>query len=242
MKAVIGVPGKWGSKDEILPLILATNEDFICAGSSLINTQTQALFELEVYGYNPDLKISYTYCGRKTFTEQDIRSIDEHTYTVYIIGEAGTPGLAYELLKAGNALLNAGGMAVKVESSGIAHLKQHWQRLMADNDIMALYQAFTTIAKSTQFYLSYGMQVMGYPEGQIFFIGEDGENGEQLKVLDVFLTSVLIDQSILNSECTFSLSKHQIPYQLKHVYYDKYPEDDLFFNPQGIWQLTQVNE
>ena len=118
MTAVIGVPGYWESKEEIIQQIIAGNDDFICAGSTLINTKTQALFELEVYDYDPDLKISYAYCGRRTFTDEDVQAVDEHTYTVYVIGESGSPTLARELLKAGGAVLKAGGVAVKIESSG----------------------------------------------------------------------------------------------------------------------------
>ncbi len=237
MKAVIGVPGYWKSREEIVKQIVANNEDFICAGNTLINTQTQALFELEIYPHDPDLKISYTYCGRKTFTDADIAAVDQHTLTVYIIGEAGNPELARELIKAGGALLNAGGIAVKIESSGVAHLKKDWMYFVKNDELVDLYKAFVTVAKSTQFYLSYGMQVLGYPEGQVFFIGEDGLSRGELQVLDVFLISLLIDEPKLENDHTFGLNAAQPKYTLKHVYYDKYPEDDLFFNPQGIWQL-----
>jgi hypothetical protein len=239
MKAVIGVPGYWTNQEEIGKLIGACNEDFICAGSTLINTKTQAFFELEVYDHDPDLKISYAYCGRKTFSDEDIQAVDKHTCTVYIIGEAGTPGLASELVKAGGALLNAGGIAVKIESSGVAHLKKDWLKFIEKNDLMDLYQAFVTIVKDHHFYLSYGMQVIGYPEGQVFFVGEGGANDGQLHLLDVFLISLLMDDLQLDNDHTFALAAEKPQYVLKHVYYDKYPEDDLFFNPHGVWQLTR---
>ncbi|WP_299459873.1 hypothetical protein [uncultured Microscilla sp.] len=239
MKAVIGVPGYWKSHEEIPKLIAACNDNFICAGSTLINTKTQAFFELEVYDHDPDLKISYAYCGRKTFTDEDIQAVDKHTCTVYIIGEAGTPAFASELLKAGGALLNAGGIAVKIESSGVAHLKKDWQRLIENNELIDLYRAFVTIVKDHHFYLSYGMQVIGYPEGQVFFIGDNGVNDGQLQVLDVFLVSLLMDDLQLANDHTFALTTEKPKYVLKHVYYDKYPEDDLFFNPHGVWQLTK---
>ena len=239
MKAVIGVPGYWKNREEIVKKVAASNKDFICAGSTLMNTQTQAFFELEVYDHDPDLKISYTYCGRKTFTDQDIAAVDRHTFTVYIIGEAGTPELARELIKAGGTLLNAGGIAVKIESSGIAHLKKDWMYFVKNDELIDLYKAFVTVAKSKQYYLSYGMQVMGCPEGQVFFIGTDGISRGEFQVLDVFLISLLIDDPKLENNHTFALDTAQPKYTLTHVAYDKYPEDDLFFNPQGIWQLRQ---
>lgn len=240
MTAVIGVPGYWKNKEEVMQQITAHNNEFICVGSTLINTKTQALFEIEVYDHDPDLKISYAYCGRRTFTDKDVQAVDKHTYTVYIIGESGSPALAYELVKAGGAVLNAGGIAVKIESSGVAHLKKDWLNFIKKDDNLELYKAFVTIVKDKQFYISYGMQVIGYPEGQVFFVGEDGVEGGQLQVLDVFLVSMLIDDLQLADDHTFALSDKNPKYLLKHKYYDKYPEDDLFFNPQGIWQLRKM--
>ena len=52
---------------------------------------------------------------------------------IYIVCDGGSIELAQQALLLGQALMKAGGLAIKVETSGLTHLKSDWLSYNAEN-------------------------------------------------------------------------------------------------------------
>lgn len=69
-----------------------------------------------------------------SLTDEDWRAIDEHRAVAYVLSPPidGGTDVAAMMLRLGAALLDAGAVALKCESSGIAHGTARWRSLAAD--------------------------------------------------------------------------------------------------------------
>ena len=52
-----------------------------------------------------------------------------------------------ELIDVGVGLLKAGGLAIKIETAGIAHTKEDWYQLLENQDYFSLYSHFVVLIK-----------------------------------------------------------------------------------------------
>ncbi|MDQ7862244.1 hypothetical protein RCO48_18265 [Peribacillus frigoritolerans] len=116
---------------------------------------------MEIHDYEPTLKESFSYASKDAFSENALEDINGHTFTVYIIADVSDTGTVIDLIDAGAAILKAGGMAVKIETAGIAHSKEDWQHLHQSPDILSVYAHFVTIIGEEDYYCSFGMKAFG---------------------------------------------------------------------------------
>jgi len=89
------------------------------AGYIIHNAKKDIGFQVEVYEHDPNLREAFSCASRDTFDESLLEEIERHTLTVYVRANVnGFEGLK-EVVDVGAALLKAGGLAVKIETSGI---------------------------------------------------------------------------------------------------------------------------
>src|SRR5438105_3741668 len=99
-------------------------------------------------------------------SREDIAAIAAHSFTLYIVGEGGSTGRARAVMHAAAGLLRAGGIAVKVESAGVAHNATDWLALATDASDFAMYRAYVTFIGQGdgKTYYSCGTHNLGYPD------------------------------------------------------------------------------
>jgi hypothetical protein len=234
-KIIIGIPGFWKDRSDIVKALAEKSGGYLFLGGMLSKINTKDFFEMEIYDHDDGLKKAFSYAGN--FTTEQLDAIERHTCTLYIIGKGGSIEYANKILDAGVALLNSGGVAIKVESSGIAHTPQHWTSLAEAREPYHTFRAFVTFAGEEKYYYSCGMHCLGYPDVVVLRNGEN--SSEVAKLMETFLLYNLYEKPTLKSGETFSIDANSPHYVLSHKPCTNFEVEHLFYNPYGVWELKK---
>lgn len=150
---IIGIPGLWPTRTDLITSVVSKTDGLILAGMVLYDQKTKKSWQADIYEHDPNLPQAFTFAGMGQIPEQDLEAIASHTRTLYVIGSGGTPELAQAMLEVTARLLNAGGLAVKVETAGVAHTKEAWQ-YFATQQNMLLCDAYTAYIGTKELYYS----------------------------------------------------------------------------------------
>lgn len=234
-KIIMGVPGLWKDRSDIVKGITEKSGGYLFIGVILNKMGTEDFFELEIYEHDNQLKKAFSYAGN--FTKEQLDLISRHTHTIYVIGDGGNIEAANKMLDVGKALLSSGGLAIKIESSGIAHTSDSWINLAKGKELYHTFKAFVTFAGEEKYYYSCGMHCLGYPDVTLLRNGETWS--EAANLMETFLLYNLYENPILKSGETFSIDAKSPYYVLNHKICEHFQENHLFYNPYGIWELKK---
>lgn len=234
-QTVIGVPGRWPNRSDIVTSIASRSGGYLFAGVIMIKTGTTDGFTLEIHERDPDLKNAFSIAGRGRLTNEDLEAIASHTFTLYLVAEGGTVEVAKGLLHAANGLLKAGGMAVKIESTGVAHRADQWAEFCAQNHSGNLLKTYVTYVGGHGVYYSCGMHNLGHPDA---VVEADIPPNDAARLLHTFVGYLLVEHPKLNDSETFSVDADAPRYRLFHEPCTMYEAGDLFHNPFGVWKLV----
>lgn len=125
-ETVLCVPGLWSDRADLLKRIVQDSGGYLFAGCILMHMETKEFFELQVEGPDPRMADAFAAAGRHWATAEDLARIASHNFVLYLVGPGGSRERAESFMRAASGLLKAGGLAVKVESSGLAHDRGKW--------------------------------------------------------------------------------------------------------------------
>jgi len=191
-------------------------------------------FTLEVYEHDPNLKNAFAIAGQGRLSDEELEAIGSHTFTLYLTTEGGSVEAAKKLLHAGNALLKAGGLAVKVESAGTAHRADQWDEYCAHDHFGNLLQAYVSYIGSKGVYYSCGMHNLGHPDA---VVEAKIPPNDAARLLHTFVGYLLVENPKLKDGETFSTDADSPRYRLFHEPCRMYKAGDLFHNPFGVWRM-----
>ena len=143
-QTVIGIPGRWLNRSDIVTSIASRSGGYLFAGMVLMRIGTKDDFILEIHEHDPNLKTAFSIAGRGRLTDEDLETIGSHTFTLYLVAQGGSIDAAKKMLHATNGLLKSGGLAVKIESTGTGHRSDQWAEFCAHDHRGSLLQAFVT--------------------------------------------------------------------------------------------------
>ena len=234
---IIGVPGLWETRSDIVKAIASKSGDFIFAGLVLMNTATKDSYTLEVYDRDPGLAHAFEIAGRSLLIKEDIQKIAAHRSTLYVLSSDVSVEDARRMLGVGRALLNAGGLAVKVESTGVAHSAAQWNAYAESNDLFQLYCAFVMLIGGDEYNYSCGMHNFALPDTSV-----DCQLGleEGPDLINRFNYFQLAGSPVLADGDTFSATVDAPRYRLKKEICEAYEPDHAFHNPFGRWHLVRA--
>ncbi|AMM94790.1 hypothetical protein UP17_21870 [Peribacillus simplex] len=228
---IIGIPGKWKDRAELIQTVASQSEGYLLAGNIFHNKDKNITFQAEIQDYEPTLKETFSYASKDALSERLLAEISEHTFTVYIIADTGN---VTDLIDAGAAILRAGGMAVKIETAGIAHSKEDWQKLHQSPDILSVYAHFATIIGEEDYYCSFGMKAFGLPDAVTL---NTMSPKEAASLLNTFNFYHLGERPLFTTGETFSIQQDAPDFILTGLQDFRYEEDHPFYNPFGLWNL-----
>ena len=234
VEIVIGIPGKWQTRNDIVRDIASKSEGLLFAAMVVMDTATNESYRLEVYDNNPHLAEAFALAGRQSLTESDIQAIQSHTFTLYLIAKGGSLEKAQEVLSVGSRLLQAGGLAVKVETTGKAHSAKDWFALTEAHNETALYHAFVTLVGDERGYYSCGMHNLGHRDA---LVKGSITADDAARLLQTFLLYALVEKPAIEDGHTFGEDQQSPRYYLRSVPCETYPTGDPFHNPYGMWEL-----
>jgi hypothetical protein len=236
MDIVLGIPGLWPTRSDLIRSVASQTDGLLLAGFVLLDTKSNIGYQVDIYEHDPALVRAFRVAGAGWIDDAMLETIARHTRTLYLIGPGGTPELALEMMKVTAQLLNAGGLALKVETAGVAHSKETWQGF-ATHGISSLSSAFTAYVKGHESYYSCGMHNLGLPDAAV---SADMDNGEASQLLRTFLAYISTEHPVLADGHTFSVDAQSPRYRLTHQEDSTHPADNPFHNPHGLWRLSPV--
>lgn len=231
---VLCIPGPWQSRSALLEALIHGNSGYLFAGQVLMHMETKQACELEFHAHDPRMGAAFRAAGPHWVATPDMQDIDAHASVVYLVINGGTAIQAEALMQAAAALLDAGGLGVKVESSGIAHSPSAWRDLCADLHLFSAHRAYVLYITGPQVY-SCGMHNLGLRDA---IVENDGDTAEAIELIRVFTRYLFTESPIIRAGQTFGTGRDAPTYRLSDDVGPHYEDDSLYANPYGFWRLV----
>lgn len=188
----------------------------------------------------------------RTFTDDDERSVLEHTAVAYVLSPPLTRDEAQSLsartLRLVARLFDAAGaVAVKGDSAGIAHGRAAWMNLARRHDAGDALARAAALASAwvrrplgdedRDVVYSCGMHLLGEPDVEVPATMSPLEAVRWIDALTMYQLSEAPPEGIRDGE-TFRPSDTDVRRKVTRVACERYEDDDFFFNPYGYYALA----
>lgn len=235
---VLCVPGLWAKSSD--PIVACAPQGYIWAGPKSVvldpATSRRRPFEVEASDPDPSMREAFEICSGGRLPPDVLARIGAHTLTLYAVtSEPPSAGLCLELMRFAGALLEAGGLAVMVETCGVAHSAERWREFLSMKPAeIAAYHALTIRVADPEGGRSYtcGLRHFGLPDARI-----EGATAEATKILDVLGKYMVFERPEIRDGQTFSVSQDAPVYRLRREKDLLFPPEHLYHNPHGAWRL-----
>jgi hypothetical protein len=235
---ILCVPGTWESRQSFLEAVVSTTRgEFMFAGMLLAHPGGNDHVELEFAGPDERMAEAFEYAGQGRLSDDTLNKLGEHRSVVYLYFPLDIFAQRSRLLKFTAVVSRCGGLAVKLENSGIAHEWERWFALLGSDDSFAAYCACVVLAGDERSYYSCGMHCFGLPDAQL---SREFDVAEAADLLNQFNYHQIADQPNLASGHTFSLTADSPRFRLDLVADERHSDEELFHNPHGLWNLTRA--
>lgn len=206
----------------------------------LFDSQEKRHCILEVVDHDPKMYEAFAIAGRPTgYSAAALSKIAAHKLVVYITAETGNLADAKYLADTAAMLLHAGGLGVKVETTGKAFEKEQWLEQLTDFEEYKLYPLFVldSIVDREQNVYSCGMHNLGQPDTIVSGVPFQ----EAVNLMQTFHYYQLMEQPVITNNQTFSTAPDAPVYIITEETEQPYQGDELFENPFGMWRLTPAS-
>jgi hypothetical protein len=166
--------------------------------------------------------------------ESEREQIEKYKVNICLTGRGGSIEAARQLMAAAAAVLTAGGAAVFIDNSGLAHGATDWFTLLESADNGGVYWAFVSTVRGDAELYSVGMHMLGCRDAIIPATGDDEFDYRTLHSFlgfTAFSGAKLRDGEVVSDT---SLPTFQVHAQTD----DRFPADAPMFNPYGRWRLV----
>lgn len=237
-RIIISIPISLNNRQAIAAALESKyGTDYVFIGRVFRSTITPDSCQIEIGDRDCELIDAFELVGQDKISVTTLQQLDRHQQIVYLISTATGYDACQEMARCTQALLNIGGIAVKVESAGIVHEKANWQANYDSNDAFDIYSLFVLLIEGDNCYYSCGMHNFGKADVAIS-LTED--IGLAIYVMNVFNYYRLTESPILQDEHTFRPDIESPTYRLKWIEDLEYESDSLMYNPHGKWYLARV--
>lgn len=230
---ILCIPGPWKTREElILALVTAHGGRYLMAGFILRDTQDDDSLTIEWEPHDPRMARAFQCCGHD---ENTMAALVAHGSVVYIHFPLDVPEQRERLLKYTDVLRKAGGIAVKLETCGLSHPWDRWFEWLSAPFINNHYRAVVVSVGGAGGWYSCGMHHFGQPDSAVNDARPDAK-----ETLEEFNKYILMESPTLSSGHTFSKDAESPRRRLRWTEDDRFPSDDLFHNPHGLWNLDTI--
>ena len=204
-----------------------------------MNVKEKKHFGIEFCERDEKMKEAFKFAGMVTrVSDNFITNIDNHKHNIYISAETGNLEDAKAIAFAATSILKAGGIGIKIETTGKAFEKDKWLKLTDTFEESSLYEMFVvdSITDTDGTVYSCGMQNLGYKDTIVSGL----EFQESVDVISIFSYYQIIDKPIISNNQTFSTAIDSPKFLITNE--TNYPNkgDELFGNPDGMWRLEKI--
>ena len=194
---VLCIPGPWQSRAEaIRALVDAHGGRYLMAGLLLYDSEGKDSVTIEWEEHDPRM-VNAFYCCQND--EKTMSALASHGSVLYLRFPMDITDQRERLLKYTDVLRKAGGIAVKLESSGISHPWSRWFEWLSSPFLHNHYRAAVIVAGDADGWYSCGMHQFGLPGATV-----PGDGEEVRETLEAFNKYLLIENPKLSTGHTFS--------------------------------------
>ncbi len=231
---ILAIPGPWRDRKELIGAIVKANAgQAIAAGMILMDVTAKRHAEFQVWERDDDLAQAMFKGSGKTLDADTVAAIERHAIVPTLTIDATAEGLAERLAFFSGVMRKAGGVAVKVDKSGVCHPWERWERRLTANPWDLYYALMVSVADAGRI-SSFGMKQFERPDASI----PEAGGPDVAQTLAAFNIYQWTEQPVFKDGHTFSPEADAQRYRLMHIEDHRYGQDHPYTNPQGLWQLT----
>jgi len=233
---VLAVPGLWKARTDAIAASM--DHGLLWSGEAglMLDAARGEHLSFELYPPDPRMALAFKIGSGGLLPKATLDQLARHTMTLYLVAEEpASVEVAFRAMRFAKALLDAGGLAVKAECSGVAHSAEAWRRLCELRlPELACYHGLTIRVREPKEHVTYssGMHQLGLPDAVV-----PGDAPAQSALLDLFAKYQLIEKPRLADGHTFSEAEDAPRYRLRFGEDTRFEKGDLFHNPFGRWRF-----
>lgn len=233
---VLCIPGPWRDGIDLLKAVISRppEGEFIYADGTLTQSSTSDHVLIEFFGPDPDMRRAFQIAGQGRMSQETLDAIAQHASVVFMELPANAIEDPERLTKFTSVIKQAGGLAVKVETSGVAHEWERWLKLLSGSTFDRYCSAVTLIGGDDDYYYSCGMHHFGLPECSLHRSIDPSQGAD---IIHRFNMYQIVEKPALASGHTFSLAADSPVFRLTREDDTRHDKDDRFHNPHGVWYL-----
>lgn len=234
MKTVLCLPGTWGDREEFRAA--CGRAGLAAAGAFIVDTLSGAHLEVDFQPRDERMREAFAASSGGEVEGAELEAIGEHRSVVYLLGDGGDLEKLRPMVQIAVRLLPYGALGIKVESAGVSAPIERWMELSVRFDPFGLIRCFVVAATTEDGAYSCGMHNLGLPDVEIAGVPP----AEASKTLDQFNLYQLVEHPSLKDGQTFAREQGARAFRLKKLACTRFPEDDPFHNPFGVWHLQST--
>ncbi|MDB5748027.1 MAG: hypothetical protein JWP72_2875 [Massilia sp.] len=230
---VLCIPGPWRDRKELTESIADSESGYQLIGGVLRDTFDGFACDLVLEGADPDLAAAFAKAGPHWAASSAMAAVADHDCVIYLAGKGGSRQAAESMMRAAAALVEAGGLGVKVDSTGIAHGPAYWFDICDKLEQLTAHRALVVYVMGKDDVFSCGMHNFGLPDAMTGAL----DKAAAADMLRTFTRYLLEQAPVLEDGHTFSVREGMPVYRVVKVPARDYGPDSLFNNPYGAWRL-----
>ncbi|OAB45515.1 DUF4261 domain-containing protein [Paenibacillus glacialis] len=237
-KIILGIPGIWTNREDFKEAMARKGNGYLYMGNHIGNLdKPDHLYEVDISEHNPYIAEAIEISGYGLINKDDIERLKTHSSIIYLIGEGGSFDKILNIMDVASAVLNVGGIAVNVESSGRSRSKEDWLEISKSKDISKIFSAFIQMSQEGSTFYTTGMQCFGLRD--VITSAENITAREVATLFKVFCLYNLDEKTKINDGETFSLDPSSPIYLIEQEKCTMFEEDDPYFNLYGVWNMIR---
>lgn len=187
----------------------------------------------------PDLEEAFRIAGQGALPDHLIDAVRRHQSITYLQFDGRFREIRPAVIDFTRLIQQMGGIAPKIESTGIAHEWSTWfDRLQSENPF-DWYRSLVVLVGDTESFFSCGMHLFGLPDVEI---SRQLDSTMAADLMNRFNYWRLMEAPVLNAGETFSLTSESPRFALLMRSDHRHPAGDPFRNPHGVWRLEPRSE
>lgn len=235
---ILCIPGPWKDRGEfVITVASANNEEFIFAGSVLLNLRQQDHVPLDYAPGDSQMRKAFEIGAQGKISAMVLDRISQHRGVAYLHFPIGIIGQKERIATFTEALKRSGGLGVKVESAGVAHEWDYWFAALRSENPFDLYRTFVVLVGDSLHYFSCGMHHFGLPDVEV---ERSLEMNQAADLMNRFNYWQIVEEPKIAAGHTFSITADAPRYRIAQKNDSRHETSDLYHNPNGLWSLKRV--
>lgn len=235
MSVLLCIPGPWPDRSDFLKAVITQEPAgrFMYAGAILADLHEKDHVALEFAPMDAHMGHAFETAGQGRLDATTLAQVEQHRSVVYLHLDGDVRDQLGRIGKFTRLLQRVGGVAVKVESAGIAHTWDGWFGRL-DGTLFDVYCLMVVLIGGEAWYYSCGMHHFALPECAL---PRSVPVEEAAELMNQFNFYRIVEAPVLASGHTFSMSAQAPVHELMQMDDQQHEPGDPFFNEHGVWHL-----